>query len=77
MNIQSYKYRYMFLLLIAVVTAGILSTKLLAVAKTDSKDDVQSTAVPGPRRLSIGLLSAQYPFFVGLGHDGGAQPGSH
>jgi tetratricopeptide (TPR) repeat protein len=47
----------MFLLLIAVVTAGILSTGWLAAAKTDSKDDVQSTAVPGqiaPRLQNLG-----------------------
>jgi len=57
MKTQWYKFRYMFLLLIAVVTAGILSTGFLASAKTDSKDDVQSTAVPGqiaPRLQNLG-----------------------
>jgi len=57
MKSQWYKYRYMFLLLIAGVTAGVLSTGSLASAKTDSKDDVQSTAVPGqiaPRLQNLG-----------------------
>ena len=57
MKTQWYKFRYMFLLLIAVVTAGILSTGSLVSAATDSKDDVQSTAVPGqiaPRLQNLG-----------------------
>ena len=57
MKTQWYKFRYMFLLLIPVVTAGILSTGLSVSAATDSKDDVQSTAVPGqiaPRLQNLG-----------------------
>ena len=57
MKIRWYKSLYMFFLLIAVVMAGIISSGWLAAAKTDSKDDVQSTAVPGqiaPRLQNLG-----------------------
>ena len=57
MKSQGYKFRYRFFLLIAVVLTGILSTGFLASAKTDSKDDVQSAAVPGqiaPRLQNLG-----------------------
>ena len=52
-----YKYPYLVFLLVAVVTAGIVGTGLLAFADTDSKDDVQSVAVPGqiaPRLQNLG-----------------------
>jgi len=57
MKIRWHKYRYLFFLLIAGVTAGILSTGLLASAATDSKDDIQSAVVPGqiaPRLQNLG-----------------------
>jgi tetratricopeptide (TPR) repeat protein len=57
MKIRWHKYRYLFFLLTAVVTAGILSTGLLASAATDSKDDVHSASVPGqiaPRLQNLG-----------------------
>jgi tetratricopeptide (TPR) repeat protein len=57
MKNQWYKYLYTFFLLFAVVTAWIVSTGLLASAKSNSKDDVQSAAVSGqiaPRLQNLG-----------------------
>ena len=57
MKFRWHKYRYLFFLLIAGATAGILSAGLSASAVTDSKDDLQSTAVPGqiaPRLQNLG-----------------------
>ena len=57
MKIQWYKFQYLFFLLITVVIVGFISTGGLAAAGTDSKDDVQSAAVPGqiaPRLQNLG-----------------------
>jgi tetratricopeptide (TPR) repeat protein len=57
MKFRWHKYRYLFFLLVAGITTGILSAGLLAAAATDSKDDVQSAAVPGqiaPRLQNLG-----------------------
>jgi hypothetical protein len=52
-----YKYLLTLFLLFAVVAAGVLGTVMQVSAKSNSKDDVQSTAVPGqiaPRLQNLG-----------------------
>ena len=57
MKIPWYKYIITLFLLFAAVAAGVVSTGMSVSAKSNSKDDVQSTAVPGqiaPRLQNLG-----------------------
>ena len=57
MNSKSYKLSYIRSILVVLVAVGIFGTDLSAIAKTEAKDDVQSTAIPGqiaPRLQNLG-----------------------
>ena len=62
MNIIRFKSLSKSLILFAILTAGVAGTGFLTAAEADSKDDVQSTAIPGqiaPRLQNLG--NHQFP----------------